>query len=117
MLIYLTYTHHHYITYIGVDLCAKPFAIGMRLQISQKYINQLQYGNENIYRDLGPAEFTLKYFDKESARSVYTFCMCPGGVVVNASNGNQEVCAGCNNHFPYFTTATLTLLHTTTYST
>jgi uncharacterized FAD-dependent dehydrogenase len=80
---------------IGVDLSPKDFAIGLRLQISQKYINKIQYGEEKIKisneSELGPAEFTLKYFDKENNRNVYTFCMCPGGVIVNSSNGDNEV--------------------------
>jgi uncharacterized FAD-dependent dehydrogenase len=97
----------------GVKLSPKDFAIGLRLQISQKYINSIQYGESDTsvpsssqslsptsapdenrippHKELGPAEFTLKYFDNETQRSVYTFCMCPGGVIVNASHGNNEV--------------------------
>jgi uncharacterized FAD-dependent dehydrogenase len=75
----------------GVELAQKDFSIGLRLQLSQKYINKLQFGSFAGDKQLGPAEFTLKYFDNETKRSVYTFCMCPGGVIVNASHGNGEV--------------------------
>ena len=75
----------------GVQLSQKDFAIGLRLQISQKYINTLQYGSEMLQKQLGPAEFTLKHYDTETDKSIYTFCMCPGGVIVNASHGGGEV--------------------------
>jgi uncharacterized protein len=78
----------------GVTLSPKDFAIGLRLQLSQQAVNSLQYGAteaSSTARSLGAAEFSFKYHDKASGRSVYTFCMCPGGVVVNASHGGGEV--------------------------
>lgn len=75
----------------GVHLSRKDFAVGLRLQISQKYINKLHFGEEARNPILGAAEFTLKHFCPETNRNVYTFCMCPGGVIVNASHGGGEV--------------------------
>ncbi|CAM9231025.1 unnamed protein product [Ectocarpus fasciculatus] len=75
----------------GVSMSRKDFAVGLRLQVSQKYINKLHFGDEARNPELGPAEFTLKHSCAETKRNVYTFCMCPGGVIVNASHGGEEV--------------------------
>ncbi|MBQ9011361.1 MAG: FAD-dependent oxidoreductase, partial [Bacilli bacterium] len=59
----------------------KNFAVGIRIQNLQKTINESQYGK----CDLPPANYKLTYKTKEG-RGVYTFCMCPGGYVVNSSS-------------------------------
>lgn len=60
----------------------KDFAVGLRAQHSQKYIDRMQYKE---YADmLPPADYSLRYHTG-AGRSVYSFCMCPGGYVVNAS--------------------------------
>jgi len=62
----------------------KPFAIGLRISHSQTLINASQYGKK--YKDyLGSASYKLTYKSKNN-RGVYSFCMCPGGYVVNASS-------------------------------
>ena len=63
---------------------AKPFAIGIRIQHDQKTINNSQYGVSES-KVLKNASYKLTYKSK-SGRGVYTFCMCPGGYVINASN-------------------------------
>lgn len=65
----------------NIDMKAKPFAVGIRIQHPQKLINESQYGNAN----LPPASYKLTY-KSSNDRGVYTFCMCPGGYVVNASS-------------------------------
>jgi len=68
----------------GIDMRAKPFAVGVRVQHSQGMINFSQYGAK--YKDdLPPASYKLTY-QTNDGRGVYTFCMCPGGYVVNASS-------------------------------
>lgn len=68
----------------GIAMTAKPFAVGVRVQHSQDMINESQYGNK--YKDiLPPASYKLTY-KSTSGRGVYSFCMCPGGYVVNASS-------------------------------
>lgn len=63
---------------------AKPFAIGMRVEHPQKLINQSQYGSdENLILGNAPYKVTAK---AKNGRGVYSFCMCPGGYVVNASS-------------------------------
>ena len=65
----------------GLIMESKPFAIGLRVQHKQNLINNSQYGS--FSKDLPPASYKLTYQAKE--RGVYTFCMCPGGYVVDSS--------------------------------
>jgi UTP-glucose-1-phosphate uridylyltransferase len=67
----------------GIMCQAKAFAAGVRIEHSQEFINKTQYGNEYANKHLPVADYRLTYNGKE--RSCYSFCMCPGGVVVNAS--------------------------------
>lgn len=63
-----------------LNLESKPFAIGIRISHKQETINQNQYGN---IKGLPNASYKLTY---NNSRGVYSFCMCPGGYVVNASS-------------------------------
>lgn len=65
-------------------MMAKPFAVGIRIEHPQSMINESQYGLENS-KILPPASYKLTYHTKDH-RGVYTFCMCPGGFVVNSSS-------------------------------
>ncbi len=68
----------------GIVMQNKPFAVGVRVEHSQNMINESQYGIK--YKDiLGPANYKLTYQTKRK-RGVYSFCMCPGGYVVNSSS-------------------------------
>ena len=70
-----------------INMTTKPFAVGVRVQHSQKMINKSQYGtSENEY--LKEASYKLTHTTKDG-RGVYTFCMCPGGFVVKASRENE----------------------------
>lgn len=68
----------------SITLEPKPFAIGLRIQHPQELINKNQYG-DNYNKNLPQASYKLTYRTKEG-RGVYSFCMCPGGYVVNASS-------------------------------
>lgn len=68
----------------GVPMEAKAFAVGLRIQHPQEAINRSQYGAA-VHEVLGAADYKLTHQCK-SGRGVYTFCMCPGGYVVNASS-------------------------------
>lgn len=68
---------------------SKPFAVGVRIQHPQKLINKSQYGKEKI-DELKEASYKLTYQTK-SKRGVYTFCMCPGGYVINSSSENNRL--------------------------
>ena len=62
----------------------KSFAVGLRAEHPQAMINQYQYGKEDP-ENLGAASYKLTHRG-ENGRGVYSFCMCPGGYVVNASS-------------------------------
>ena len=66
----------------------KPFAVGLRIQHPQELININQYGKNT--KLLPPASYKLTYQTKEG-RGVYSFCMCPGGYVVNASSEEKRL--------------------------
>lgn len=65
----------------------KPFAIGIRVQHPQKWINDNQYKK---YSNLLPnASYKLTY--NVNGRGIYSFCMCPGGFVINASSEKNKI--------------------------
>lgn len=72
----------------GVAMEQKPFAVGVRVEHSQKKINKSQYGFES--NKLGAASYKLTY-KSDDGRGVYSFCMCPGGYVVSAAS-EKETC-------------------------
>jgi len=69
----------------GVALNSKPFAIGLRVEHPRELINLIQHGHKN-HPQLPSAEYAMAWNDKKEGRGIYSFCMCPGGVVVNASS-------------------------------
>jgi len=69
----------------GVQLESKAFAIGLRVEHPAELINAIQYGMAGHPR-LPVADYALRYQDRETGRGCYSFCMCPGGEVVNASS-------------------------------
>ncbi|MCI5501800.1 MAG: FAD-dependent oxidoreductase [Lachnospiraceae bacterium] len=80
----------------GVDMEAKPFAVGVRVEHPQEIIGMNQYGE--LYKSLPVADYKLTYTTK-SGRGVYSFCMCPGGYVVNASSENGRLAVnGMSNY-------------------
>jgi len=74
---------------LGLQMEAKPFAMGIRIQHSQEIINTNQYGY-NYYKELPQASYKLTY-KSSNGRGVYSFCMCPGGYVVNASSEDNKL--------------------------
>lgn len=74
----------------------KPFAIGVRVEHKQDFIGRTQYGEK--YDLLPAADYKLTYTARDN-RGVYSFCMCPGGYVVNASSENGRlVVNGMSDH-------------------
>lgn len=67
-----------------IPMTAKAFAIGVRVEHLQEWINDSQYGKDTPY-DLPSADYKV-VTNLENGRGVYSFCMCPGGYVVNASS-------------------------------
>ena len=69
---------------IGVPLVAKPFAMGVRIEQLQQWIDEQQHGTHAGNELLGAASYKLSH--RLGDRTVYTFCMCPGGEVVAAAS-------------------------------
>ena len=80
----------------GIEMEKKNFSVGVRIEHLQKDINKAQYGEITKLR-LPPAEYKLAYHSS-TGRSCYTFCMCPGGVVMaSSSSENTIVTNGMSN--------------------
>jgi uncharacterized FAD-dependent dehydrogenase len=80
----------------GLTINPKPFAVGIRIQHPQKLININQYKQNNP--SLPQASYKLTYTTKKR-RGVYSFCMCPGGFVVNSSSEENHLAInGMSNH-------------------
>ncbi len=69
----------------GIQMQKKPFAVGVRIEHLQSDINRALYGDFADSEYLSAADYKLATHLK-GGRSVYTFCMCPGGEVINASS-------------------------------
>ncbi|WP_064579882.1 NAD(P)/FAD-dependent oxidoreductase [Streptobacillus moniliformis] len=71
-----------------IDISKKVFSVGVRIEHKQKLINEAQYGkNADL---LPPAEYKLNV-RASTGRGAYTFCMCPGGVVVPSSSEKNRL--------------------------
>ncbi len=76
---------HRLLFDIGADIERKPFSVGFRIEHPQSVIDESQYGVGDHLRFLPPAEYKL-FAHCKTGRTVYSFCMCPGGQVVSASS-------------------------------
>ncbi|MBR2900945.1 MAG: hypothetical protein IKC39_01735 [Clostridia bacterium] len=74
----------------GAELERKPFSVGFRVEHPQSVINASQYGEGDHLRFLPPAEYKL-FKHCNTGRTVYSFCMCPGGVVVAAASEQERL--------------------------
>ena len=71
----------------GIAIEQKSILVGVRIEHPVETINLMRYGDK--YKDfigLGAATYSLNYTNRKIRRGVYTFCMCPGGEVINASS-------------------------------
>ena len=69
-----------------VEMTAKSFAVGLRIEHPQELIDQAQYGAAAGHPKLPAADYALVHHDKLSGRTAYSFCMCPGGAVMGAAS-------------------------------
>ena len=69
----------------GVAMEAKPFSIGFRIEHPQSVIDRARWGRHAGHPNLGAADYKLVHH-ANNGRSVYSFCMCPGGTVVAATS-------------------------------
>lgn len=75
----------------GIAIESKPFALGVRIEHPQELINKAQYRcDPSVFGDMvGPASYSL--VSQEMGRGVFSFCMCPGGIIAPASTTEGEL--------------------------
>lgn len=80
----------HMLRDAGVHVEAKPFSIGVRIEHPQSWIDQARFGQDAGNPILGAAEYHISHHCS-NGRTVYSFCMCPGGTVVAATSEEGRV--------------------------
>lgn len=75
----------------GAQVSVKPFAVGFRIEHTQRMIDEAQYGRFAGHPRLRAADYRLVYHSRKYDRPCYSFCMCPGGVVVAAASEKGRV--------------------------
>ncbi len=71
----------------GIAVEQKPISVGVRIEHPVKIINLIRYGEKyKNFPGIGAANYSFTHTDRKIGRGVYTFCMCPGGEIVNASS-------------------------------
>ena len=73
----------------GVTIAAKPFALGVRVEHTQELINDIQYHGDHQNPYLTPASYAL--VEQVNGMGVYSFCMCPGGIIAPCATEAEEV--------------------------
>lgn len=74
----------------NIQIFAKGFALGVRIEHPQELINTIQYHTDNAVKDLlPPASYSL--VEQIEGRGVFSFCMCPGGIIAPASTNQNEL--------------------------
>jgi len=100
-----------------IALEPKPFAMGFRIEHPQALINEIQYGRGEHLNYLPAADYRLTHNLEinQQARGVYSFCMCPGGVIVPTANEPDGLCINGMSHAsrssPYANSALVVSVH------
>ncbi|MBE6787976.1 MAG: hypothetical protein E7537_06485 [Ruminococcaceae bacterium] len=79
-----------YLRDFGVEMEKKPFSIGVRIEHLQENINKSLYGKFYNHPSLSAADYKMAVH-LPNGRGVYTFCMCPGGEVINSSSEEEKL--------------------------
>ncbi|MDX8388750.1 MAG: FAD-dependent oxidoreductase [Ghiorsea sp.] len=86
---------------LGIALEAKDFAVGVRSEHEQEWVNNCQFGDSADHHALGAAEFSLTHQVKDKVlgkRGVFSFCMCPGGLILpSPTEPNKMAINGMSN--------------------
>lgn len=83
----------------NIELQKKSFAVGVRVEHPRELIDEIQFGNEGRKAGLGPAEYFLVWNNPKTGRGVYSFCMCPGGHIINSSSEHHCLCTNGMSNF------------------
>lgn len=81
---------YQYLSKANIDIEAKGIAVGVRLEHPSELIDQIQYHNRNGRGKYLPAA-EYSFVTQANGRGVYSFCMCPGGFVIPAATGPQQI--------------------------
>lgn len=81
---------YQYLSKANIDIEAKGIAVGVRLEHPSELIDQIQYHNRNGRGKYLPAA-EYSFVTQANERGVYSFCMCPGGFVIPAATGRQQI--------------------------
>lgn len=106
----------------GVAMEQRPVSVGVRIEHPTETINLMRYGEKyHHYSGLGAATYSLNFTDRKIHRGAYTFCMCPGGEVVNASSSDGLLVLNGMSYSrrssPYSNAALIVSCHTNDYPT
>lgn len=77
---------------IGIKLEKKGFAVGLRAEHPAWLIDRIQYGPISAKGVLPAADYMLTFNNERTGRGTYSFCMCPGGEVINSSSEQKMLC-------------------------
>ncbi|MBR6632762.1 MAG: hypothetical protein IKL05_00485 [Clostridia bacterium] len=83
---------------MGIEMEAKGFGVGVRIEHKQSLINEIEYGDGKYSDALGSADYKM-VVHLSNGRSLYTFCMCPGGYVVPAASEKGGICTNGMSEF------------------
>ncbi len=105
----------------GVAIEKRRISVGVRIEHPAHIINTIRYGKKYLnHPRLGAATYSLNHTNKKIKRGVYTFCMCPGGEIVNASSAeNMLVLNGMSYSHrgsPFSNSALVVNCHTTDFA-
>ena len=73
----------------NISLEPKPFALGVRVEHQQQHIDQIQYGQCPRLEGLPASSYSLTFSGRD--RAVFSFCMCPGGLIIPAATAPEEI--------------------------
>ncbi len=73
----------------NIQIEYKPFSLGVRVEHPQELINHIQYHGDSANEFLPPASYSLVH--QASGKGVYSFCMCPGGIIAPCATDKEEV--------------------------
>lgn len=89
----------HYLHESGVTMEGKSFAVGLRVEHHQDWVNKTQYREFSEHPELGAANYKLAHHNKREEVGVYSFCMCPGGYVLSSGTSPQGVVSNGMSNF------------------
>lgn len=88
----------HHLKDLEVEMTGKSFAMGLRVEHPQAWVNKTQYREHSENPELGAANYKLTHHNKREDVGVYSFCMCPGGYVLSSgTEANGIVSNGMSN--------------------